>query len=92
MGESLDGCNLPLYSSQVLSWDCSIPFLPTSDIRDNISAIYMGDVVNPSRREPREMGGILMKDLLFIIRVNAIHFFLLWLSSQPGADSWSSKL
>lgn len=75
MGKSLDGCNLPLYYSQVLSWDCSIQFLSGSDIRDNISAIYMGDVVNPSRRELREMGGILMKDLLFIIKVNAFFFF-----------------
>lgn len=62
MGKSLDGCNLPLCCSQVLLWDCSVPFLPASDIRDNISAIYMGDVVNPSRRELREMGVILMKD------------------------------
>lgn len=35
----------------------------------------MGDVVNPARRELREMGGILMKDLLFIIQVNAAHTF-----------------
>lgn len=75
MGKSLDGCNLPLYCSQVLSWDCSIPFLPASDFRASVSAVYMGDVVNPARRELREMGGILMKDLLFIIQVNAAHTF-----------------
>lgn len=55
MEKSLDGRNLPLYCSQVLPWDRLIPFLPPSDIRANESAVYMGDVVNPARRELREM-------------------------------------
>lgn len=90
MGEPLDACNLPLYCSQVLPWDRSIPFPPASDIRGNISAIYMGDVVNPSRRELREMGGILMTHLLFIIKVIAIYFIYIFFLLVTALQSTTS--
>lgn len=87
MGKSLDGCNLPLYCSQVLPWHCSIAFLPASDIRDNISGNYMGDMVNPSSRELRD-GRNFNERCIIHNKSKCFSFFvLLQLSSQPGADS-----
>lgn len=69
--KSLDGCNLPFDYSQVLPWERLI--LPASDIRDNIQqTTWVIWLIHPEGNS--EMGGISMKDLLFIIQVNDFNF------------------
>lgn len=90
--KSLDGCNLPLDCSLVLPWDCSILFLPASDIRDNIAANYRGDMINPSRRELRDGRNFNKRFIVHNTSKCFLFFILLQHSSQPGADSWPSKV
>lgn len=87
MRKSPDGRNLPLDCSQVLPWVCLIPFLPASDIRDNIAGNYMDDVVNPSRREPRDGRNFNERFIVHNTSKCLLLFVLLQLCSQPGADS-----